>query len=301
MFYQEIINFSKELCNIASAVSKKYYRLKDQEILQEITKEDQSPVTIADREIEEKIREAIIKKYPNHGIIGEEFGDYQSDAKYLWIIDPIDGTSSFIVGRPIFGNLIAFAQKQDNLIDPNNNSAKLTINNRKKSNKLIFSDYKVLIGIMNQPINNEIWLGVDQSIKIEQCGAWFNNQKIQARNCQDISQAVLCTSSPVFFRGNDAKILKRICKLTKYQRLGGVIFGGDCYSYACLASGFVDVIIEPELKIFDYASHIPLLEGSGAVITDWQGNQLKLQNNAKVLASSSKILHQQLLEIINNK
>ena len=120
-------------------------------------------------------------------------------------------------------------------------------------------------------------------------------------NCQDISQAVLCTSSPVFFRGNDAKILKRICKLTKYQRLGGAIFGGDCYSYACLASGFVDIIIEPELKIFDYASHIPLLEASGAVITDWQGNQLKLQNNAKVLASSSKILHQQLLEIINKK
>jgi fructose-1,6-bisphosphatase/inositol monophosphatase family enzyme len=258
-------------------------------------------VTIADREIEQKIREAIMKKYPDHGIIGEEFGDYQSDAKYLWIIDPIDGTSSFIVGRPIFGNLIAFAQKQDNLIDPNNNSAKLIINNKKNLKLSKFSDYKVLIGIMNQPINNEIWLGVDESTKIEDCGAWFNNQKIQVRNCQDISQAVLCTSSPVFFRGNDAKILKRICKLTKYQRLGGAIFGGDCYSYACLASGFVDIIIEPELKIFDYASHIPLLEGSGAVITDWQGNQLKLQNNAKVLASSSKILHQQLLEIINKK
>jgi fructose-1,6-bisphosphatase/inositol monophosphatase family enzyme len=166
MFYQEIINFSKELCDIASAVSKKYYRLKDQEILQEITKEDQSPVTIADREIEQKIRQAIMKKYPDHGIIGEEFGDYQSDAQYLWIIDPIDGTSSFIVGRPIFGNLIAFAQKQNNSIDLNNNLAKLTINNKKELELFKFSDNKVLIGIMNQPINNEIWLGVDESTKI---------------------------------------------------------------------------------------------------------------------------------------
>ena len=130
MFYQEILQFTHQLCDIATEVSKRYYRLNDAKILQEIAKEDDSPVTIADREIEEKIRQAIMKKYPTHGIIGEEFGDHQSDADYLWIIDPIDGTSSFIVGRPIFGNLIAFAQKQDISTSPVKNNSQLSNNSK---------------------------------------------------------------------------------------------------------------------------------------------------------------------------
>jgi fructose-1,6-bisphosphatase/inositol monophosphatase family enzyme len=303
MFYQEILKFTHQLCDIATDVSKRYYRLNDQKILQEIAKEDDSPVTIADREIEEKIREAIIKKYPNHGIIGEEFGDHQIDAEYLWIIDPIDGTSSFIVGRPIFGNLIAFAKKLDNSVDSNNIQS-LSITNNKNNiidQNLLLPNYKVLIGAMNQPINNERWIGIEQECDNKLHGSWFNDKRIFARNCQEISQAVLCTSSPVFFRGDDANILERICKQTKYQRLGGAIYGGDCYSYACLAMGFVDIIIEPELKIYDFASHIPLLKNSNATISDWQGKDLKLQHNAKLLACSSKELHQQVLKIINDE
>ena len=153
---------------------------------------------------------------------------------------------------------------------------------------------------MNQPINSERWIGIDEECGSKLCGSWFNGKKIFARNCQEISQAVLCTSSPVFFRDNDAKIFEKICKQTKYQRLGGAIYGGDCYSYACLAMGFVDIIIEPELKIYDFASHIPLLKNSHATISDWQGNELKLQHNARLLACSSKELHQQVLKIIND-
>jgi inositol-phosphate phosphatase/L-galactose 1-phosphate phosphatase/histidinol-phosphatase len=161
MLNQEIINFANHLADIASEISKKYYRMENGEI----AKDDDSPVTKADREIEERIRQEIFKNYPTHGIIGEEYGNHQENAEYVWIIDPIDGTSSFIVGRPIFGNLISLVVRG-----------------------------KVLLGIINQPINSERWLGIEGS------GSWFNGSKIQTRNCQKISEAVLSSSSPFFFK-----------------------------------------------------------------------------------------------------
>jgi inositol-phosphate phosphatase/L-galactose 1-phosphate phosphatase/histidinol-phosphatase len=259
MINQEIINFANLLADTASEISKKYYRLANGEV----AKEDDSPVTIADREIEQKIRELIFEKYPDHGIIGEEYGNHQEHRDYTWIIDPIDGTSSFIVGRPIFGNLIALTFKQ-----------------------------KVILGIINQPINNERWLGIEGQ------GSWFNGQKISTRNCQKINDAVLSSSSPYFFKDQNKIIFEEICKHTKYQKIGGVVYGGDCYAYGCLASGFVDLIIEPELKIYDFASHIPIIKNAGGVITDWAGNDLKLESNTKLIASSTPKLHDEVLKII---
>jgi len=261
MLNQEIINFANHLADIASEISKKYYRIENGEI----AKDDDSPVTKADREIEEKIREAIFKNYQTHGIIGEEYGNYQENSDFVWIIDPIDGTSSFIVGRPIFGNLIS-----------------LVIRN------------KVTLGIINQPINSERWIG------IEGLGSWFNGTKIKTRNCQNISEAVLSSSSPFFFKDNNKTIFEKICTLTKYQKIGGVVYGGDCYAYGCLASGFVDLIIEPGLKIYDFASHIPIIQNAGGVITDWEGNPLKLESNVRLVASATPKLHEEVLKIINS-
>ena len=261
MLTQEIINFANHLADIASEISKKYYRIENGEI----AKDDDSPVTKADREIEEKIREAIFKNYPTHGIIGEEYGNYQENSDFVWIIDPIDGTSSFIVGRPIFGNLIS-----------------LVIRN------------KVTLGIINQPINSERWIG------IEGLGSWFNGTKIKTRNCQNISEAVLSSSSPFFFKDNNKTIFEKICTLTKYQKIGGVVYGGDCYAYGCLASGFVDLIIEPELKIYDFASHIPIIKNAGGVITDWEGNELKIESNVRLIASATPKLHEEVLKIIKS-
>lgn len=264
MLEQQFIDFANYLADEASKISKKYYRLPNGET----SKEDNSPVTKADQEIEATIRNLIIKKFPNHGIIGEEYGDHQPQSDYLWIIDPIDGTSSFITGRPIFGNLISLSYKN-----------------------------KVIIGIMNQPITNERWIGIDN------VGTFFNEKKITTRNCQKIEEAVMCSSSPFFFTDFDKIIFEELSKYTKYQKIGGVIYGGDCYSYACLASGFVDIIIEPQLKIYDFASHIPIIKNAGGVITDWQGNELELKSNtkllAKLLACSNIKLHQEVLKIIN--
>ena len=261
MINNELIAFANKLADIATEISKKYYRVSNEEM----AKDDDSPVTIADKTIEEKIREEIFLHYPDHGIIGEEYGNHQENAKYVWIIDPIDGTSSFIVGRPIFGNLIA-----------------LTENN------------KVILGIINQPINGERWLGIEGQ------GTWFNGNKIHTRNCQNIENAVLSSSSPFFFKDENKIIFEKICSLTKYQKIGGVVYGGDCYAYGCLASGFVDLIIEPELKIYDFASHIPIIKNAGGIITDWSGNELKLESNTKLVASSTPKLHEQVLKIISN-
>jgi len=257
---QEIITFANHLADLSIPIAKKYFRLPNGEV----AKEDDSPVTKADREIEEVIRAEIEKKFPTHGIIGEEYGNKNVDADYVWILDPIDGTSSFIIGRPIFGTLIALTFRG-----------------------------KVILGIMNQPITGERWIGVDGQ------GSWFNGKKIKTRNCTEIADAVMCASSPFFFKDRDAEILKRVTALTKYQRLGGIIYGGDCYSYASLASGFVDLIIEPELKVYDYAALIPIIEMAGGVVTNWNGEDLKLKSQVRLIACANRELHEKVLKILN--
>lgn len=256
----EIIAFANHLADLSNEIAKKYFRLPNGEI----AKADDSPVTKADREIEAAIRSEIEKKFPEHGIIGEEFGDKNPQAEFVWVLDPIDGTSSFIIGRPIFGTLIALT-----------------------------SQGKSILGIMNQPISGERWVGVAGQ------GAWFNGKKIQTRECAEVSDAVLCASSPFFFQGKDAEILKRLSAQTKYQHLGGIIYGGDCYSYASLASGFVDIIFEPGLKIYDYAALIPIIEMAGGVVSDWEGSDIALKSPARLLACGSKELHEKVLKILN--
>lgn len=258
---QEIINFANYLADLSEEIAKKYFRTFNGET----AKEDDSPVTKADREIEKIIRSTIEKKFPDHGIIGEEFGIKEADSDFTWILDPIDGTSSFIIGRPIFGTLIALADKG-----------------------------KSILGIMNQPITKERWIGIDEQ------GSWLNGKKIQTRNCAEIGDAVMCACSPFYFSDQDKEIFETICRMTKYQRLGGVIYGGDCYSYASLASGFIDIIIDPGLKVYDYAALLPIIKMAGGIVTDWQGNDPQLKSNVKLLACGDKELHRKILLKLNS-
>ncbi len=261
MLTKEIIDFANHLADISGDVIKKYFRQENGEI----TKEDDSPVTKADREAEKAMRDAIEKKFPTHGIIGEEYGVKEAKSDFTWVLDPIDGTSSFIIGRAIFGTLIALTSGQ-----------------------------KSLLGIMNQPITNERWIGIVND------GAYFNGKKINTRNCTEISQAVMCSSSSFYFQNEDEEILKKITRLTKYQKLGGIIYGGDCYSYASLASGFVDIVLDPGLKIYDYAATMPIVEMAGGITTDWQGNNPKLKSGVKLLACANKKLHEKVLKVLND-
>ncbi len=291
MLDQKIIDFAHHLADLSAEITKKYFRLPNGES----TKEDDSPVTKADREIEEVLRREIVKNFPTHGIIGEEFGNHNEEAEHVWILDPIDGTSSFIIGRPIFGTLIALAFRG-----------------------------KSILGLMNQPITGERWVGIDKSpfskkiidLSIgvprnagrDSCreknknfdsGSWLNGQKIATRkNCRELADAVMCSSSSFYFQNGDEKILQKISSLTKYQKLGGIIYGGDCYSYASLASGLVDIVIDPGLKIYDFAALIPIIEMAGGVVSDWEGKDLQLKSGVKMLASANETLHKKALEAI---
>lgn len=257
---QELVKFANHLADISEKIAQKYYRSNNGEL----SKDDDSPVTKADREIEAIIREEIGRKFPDHGIIGEEYGNHNIDADFVWILDPIDGTSSFIIGRPLFGTLIALTYKG-----------------------------KSVLGIMNQPILGERWVGISEQ------GSTFNGKKIQTRNCQNITDAVMCASSSFHFKGEDEAILKNIANITKYQKLGGIIYGGDCYSYASLASGFVDIVIDPGLQVYDYAALLPIIEEAGGIVTDWQGNDLELKSDVRLIACANQSLHEQALKILN--
>lgn len=257
----EFVTFSHYLADLSADIAKKYFR----QNFGEKTKLDDTPVTLADKEIETIIRSEIEKRFPSHGIIGEELTDIKTDADYKWIIDPIDGTASFIIGRPIFGTLICLSYKN-----------------------------KPLIGMINQPIIGERWVGVAKQY------SKFNGQNIKSRNCQNIANAVLCTTSSFFFKGKELDIFTNIASKTKYQSQGWVIYGGDCYLYGLLALGFIDIIIETGLSNYDYMALIPILEEAGGTISDWEGKNLDLNSNGKILACGDKNLHSQILQLIHS-
>jgi histidinol phosphatase-like enzyme (inositol monophosphatase family) len=257
---QEILNFANHLADISGDVIKKYFR----QDFGEIKKDNQTPVTLADRESETVMREAIIKKFPTHGIVGEEFGTINPDAKYQWVLDPIDGTVSFVMGRPIFGTLIALCENG-----------------------------VPVLGVINQPINGERWVGFKNS-------ATFNREKMKTRKCSDLSEAILCSTSPHFFKEKDLETLNKISIQTKYQSQGGIIYGGDCYLFGLLAMGQIDVVIEQGLKNHDFAALVPVVKAAGGIITDWNGEELNLNSDGRVLACGDEQLHRKILEILNN-
>jgi inositol-phosphate phosphatase/L-galactose 1-phosphate phosphatase/histidinol-phosphatase len=261
MINQELIDFANHLADLSCNIAQKYFR-KD---LGEENKADDTPVTLADKGIERLIREEVLKKYPDHGFIGEEYGDVNIEADYKWVVDPIDGTSSFVIGKPVFGTLIALTYK--------NNS---------------------IIGVINQPINNERWVGV------KGLGVTLNGKNISSRKTGSISNSILCTTSPVFFDKTDLEFFDKVSSKTKYQKYGGVFYGGDCYLFGLMALGYVDIIIETGLKNYDYAALVPVVEESGGVITDWSGKGLDINSNGQILACGDKKVHAEIMQIANN-
>lgn len=228
----EYIKFSKHLAGISGKIIKKYFRT----VVSVETKSDLSPVTIADKKAEEKMREVIMKEFPGHGIIGEEFGNYNENAEYKWILDPIDGTKSFICGSVVFGTLIALTKK----------------------------DLPIL-GIINQPILEEFLSG-DNNI------ALLNGNKVTIRECNDISNAVLLTSDHLTIeKYRDINKFNDLARKVKIYRAWG-----DCHGYYLLATGFADIMVDPIMSIWDSAALVPIINGAGGVITDYYGsNPLK--------------------------
>ncbi len=261
MINQELINFANHLADLSSNIAHKYFRKE----INEQKKHDDSPVTIADQEIEGILRKEISKKYPKHGIIAEEYKDINLDADFKWVIDPIDGTSSFIIGKPVFTTLISLTYKN-----------------------------KPILGLINQPINNERWLGIKDRKTI------FNDSEVSVRKSGLVENSVLCTTSPVFFKGKNLEIFNKITAKTLYQEYGGVFYGGDSYLFGLMASGLMDIIIDTGLKNYDYCALIPIINGAGGIITDWQGKEVDINSSGQILACGDKKVHDQLLKIIDS-
>lgn len=221
-------------------------------------KVDDSPVTIADREAEAAMRALISEAYPEHGIIGEEFGTERADARYVWVLDPIDGTKSFITGKPVFGTLIALLKGET-----------------------------PILGIIDQPITGERWIGALGH------PTTLNGATVRVRPCPALAQAALDSTSPHYFKGSDATAFEAL-----RDKAGLVRYGMDCYAYAVLATGFVDIVVEAGMHLHDFAALVPVIEGAGGVITDWQGRPLGPQGDGRVLAAGDSRVHEAARRIL---
>ena len=265
--------FASKLADAARLEIMPYWRRSRGELGQEIKVEENrsvfqsaSPVTLADRAAERKIRELIEEACPTHGIFGEEYGAQNIDADFVWVLDPIDGTRSFITGRPLFGTLISLLHKGS-----------------------------PVIGIIDQPVLNERWVGVvgRQST--------LNGAPVRTNGVSKLQDAELFSTTPdMFKKGHEMDRYGALKDATRSSH-----FGADCYAYALLASGFgVDMVVEADLGLYDYCALVPIVEGAGGSITDWEGKQLGLHNHdaceGRVLASANQCLHEHALSILKS-
>lgn len=269
-FSETQLNFFAEVSNkvadAAGGVIRKYFRHK----FDILDKDDMSPVTIADRGAEEAMISVILEHFPSHAIFGEENGWRCSEktADYVWVLDPIDGTKSFITGKPLFGTLIALLHKG-----------------------------QPILGIIDQPILRERWVGVTGR------RTTLNGKEVSTRICLNLSQAYLYTTSPHLFSGDAEEAFIRVRNKVKVP-----LYGCDCYAYALLSSGYVDLVIESGLKPYDFLSLIPVIEGAGGVITDWKGHKLRWDvaphtpiSSFNVVAAGDKRIHEQALDSLQWK
>ncbi len=209
-------------------------------------KADATPVTLADRAAEEAMRRILKAEAPRDTVIGEEFPAHAGTSARSWVLDPIDGTASFLVGRPLFGTLIS----------------------------LVIEGFPVL-GIIDQPILKERWVGASGRPTI------FNGKPCHARACGKLADATLATTGPHYFDDHDGAHFMALAARTDHRRM---VMGGDCYNYALLASGHIDIVCEAGLKLHDWAALVPVVEGAGGTMCDWNGDPLHAGSDGHVLA-----------------
>ena len=246
--------FALSLADAAGDVIRPYFR----KPLAIRDKADLTPVTAADRAAEETMRALIEERFPEHGILGEEFGRVREDAEFVWSLDPIDGTKSFISGVPLFGTLIA-----------------LTRGGRS------------ILGVIDQPILRERWVGAVGR------PTTLNGAAIRCRACPVLAAATLFATTPDMFKGEDAASFARVSDKVKLTR-----FGADCYAYGLVATGFVDLVLEASLEPYDFCAMVPIVEGAGGVATDWRGANLDLASDGRILVAGDRRAHEAVLALL---
>jgi myo-inositol-1(or 4)-monophosphatase len=224
------------------------------------------PVTEADRAAEVAMRRLIEQTFPSHGIIGEEFGATRADADYVWVLDPIDGTKSFISGLPMWGTLIG-------------------LNHRGRP----------CYGMMHQPFTRERFFGDSAGASwrgpSHRPGDTSEERKLKTRACASLAQATLMTTSPLLIPEHQRGAYRKVEDKVRLVR-----YGGDCYGYCALAAGHVDLVIESNLKPHDVVALIPIIQGAGGIVTTWQGGDAA--QGGAIVAAGDKRVHDAALEML---
>jgi histidinol phosphatase-like enzyme (inositol monophosphatase family) len=252
---EALVEFAGRLADASGAIAMRLFR---SGVSIEL-KADRSPVTIADQQAEAAIRKLIGVTYPEHGVIGEEYGEDRRDADFVWVLDPIDGTKSFITGRPTFGTLIALTHEG-----------------------------RPLLGVIDHPALRERWVGARGHPTL------MNGVPVRTRPCPNPADAALYASSPHLFVGEAEAAFARVRAATRQ-----VLYGSDCYAFGLVASGFADLQVDARLGIHDYLAAVAVIEGAGGTMTDWDGRPLTLASGDRVIAAGDARLHEQVLALLS--
>lgn len=254
-----LISVAHELADCARPIAIKYFRTTSQGIENKL-KSGFDPVTIADKEIELAMRDILKRKRPNDSILGEEFADVSGTSEFTWVLDPIDGTKGYMSGTPTWGVLIA-----------------------------VNAGAGPVLGIIDQPYTGERFIGAVNKSQFIRSNITSN---LFVRRCSDISDAVLFSTMPDIGTPTETQAFNRVMQRTKLSR-----FGMDCYAYALLAAGQIDLVIEAGLNAFDIQAPIAVIENAGGIVTNWQGGPAYM--GGQVIAAGDPIVHKQALEILN--
>jgi len=259
--FSTLLNFAHELADRSGPVVLRQFR-KRLAVDNKLDGKAFDPVTAADRAAERAIARHIARKRPEHGLIGEEFGSRNAEARFRWVVDPIDGTRSYIMGSPLWGTLIGLLDGEI-----------------------------PLLGMMDQPyIGERFWSAERSSFLRDGKGT---TRRLKTRPCPTVEEAILATTHPdLFAEGFEQGAFARVKKAVRMAR-----YGGDCYSYCLLAAGHLDVVIESGLKGYDIVALIPIIERAGGRVTTWDGGAAT--QGGRILATGDAHLHDRLLKLLS--
>ncbi|MCE7998627.1 MAG: histidinol-phosphatase [Rhodobiaceae bacterium] len=255
-----LAEFACTLAHAAADVTLKHFR-SELGVDNKLDGSDFDPVTIADRDAETAIRALIENHYPDHGILGEEHGEKAGTSPFKWVLDPIDGTRSFISGVPLWGTLIALND----------------------------GEYPV-VGVMDQPYTGERFVGRPGHAEFLRDG---QQKKLSTRSCAILSDAILgCTDPAMFVEAGELEAFTDVRNKARLTR-----YGTDCYFYCLIAAGHADLVIEASMQPYDIQALIPIVEGAGGIVTNWHGGDA--QNGGRIIAAGDKRVHAEALTILS--
>ncbi len=251
----ELIVFSQQLADAIGEIHRKYFR---QPVLTEY-KDDSSPVTQVDKESEALMREMVMRKFPDHGILGEEYPPYQPDAEFVWVIDPVDGTKYFMTGHPTFALLLGLAHQGE-----------------------------FILGVIDQAISGERWIGADNY------GSFLNGEAIKTRKCSALNKSILARPGFEWHTEGRDHYIDKIWKATHWSQ-----WGVAPYDYGLLAAGHLDVVINAGPVVHDFAALGPIINNAGGLITDWQGKKLNLNSPNHIVAVGNPQLMPEIIQLLD--